>query len=106
MAAQQWRIFINPGPALDSPAEFLPDVPGAQTGDPLDAENLDTVFWTNQTEGPHRITIIGQSFTTLEIEKWTSSTPAFLIQGIAVGKALTYQCTLHSSEVGTIEVTA
>jgi hypothetical protein len=102
MAGQTWSITIEPG---NAGASFVPDVFGADPTKGLQAQNADLVCWNNRTGDAHQIAIGGTAITD-EIAGWSSSTPAYLIQGQTVGGTITYNCTKHDNETGTITVVA
>src|SRR5262245_19986798 len=102
MAGQSWSITIEPG---DKGAKFVPDVYGSDPEKGLQAQNGDLVSWNNRTGDVHQIAIGGKAITD-DIAAWSSSTPAYLIQGQTVGATITYTCTKHQNESGTITVVA
>jgi plastocyanin len=88
----------------DVPAKFNPDVYGTNPGEPLKAQLGDLVSWNNQTTQPHQIRV-GPLFTTDPIEAGKSSTPGWVVElPPKPGDPITYVCTKHNGESGTITV--
>ncbi len=71
--------------------------------DDLSAPPGSIVNWNNTTKDPHQITY--QTFSTDPIPAGKSSRPDFVIDTSASG-TLTYYCTMHEGESGTIQVQA
>jgi plastocyanin len=69
--------------------------------DPLTAPPSSCITWNNTTDETHQITY--QTFSTDPILAGMSSRPGYVIDAGASG-ALTYYCTLHENESGTIDV--
>lgn len=98
--SQVWSVMING----KDPASFDPDVYGTEPGQPLKAQVGDLVCWNNQTMDVHQIAIQSATpFTTKVIGAYGSSQPGYCIQS-GDPKTLTYNCTKHSNETGTITV--
>ena len=69
--------------------------------DPLSAPPSSCITWDNTTGETHQITY--QTFSTEPILAGMSSRPGYVIDGSATG-TITYYCTLHENESGTIDV--
>ena len=110
MAGQAWSINITAG---TPGASFVPDVFSDTPRTALQAQAGDTVSWNNQTSDSHQIyqatdetySPTGATEITEIIDKWDSSTPAYVVGGTAPA-TIYYYCYIHPNERGTIEVVA
>ena len=83
-----------------------PDRPGAQPGDPYQADLGDLITWNNETNDIHHPVAIDPvtTYLTDEIPPGRVSSPIFNVEE---AKTITYQCSRHPDnpdEKGTIEV--
>jgi plastocyanin len=69
--------------------------------DPLSAPPTACITWNNTTPDTHQITY--ETFSSDPILAGMSSRPGYVIDAAATG-TLTYYCTLHDDESGTIDV--
>jgi plastocyanin len=69
--------------------------------DPLSAPPASCITWNNTTNDTHQVTY--QTFSTDPILAGMSSRPDYVIDATATG-TITYFCTLHEGESGTIDV--
>lgn len=105
MALSQWSITIVQ--VSPSSVAFRPDLPGAQNGQPLGALAGDLITWNNTTNNAHLLQRTnpapgGSNFLTNQIPAGQVSDPMY--QAPASGTTVTYACTLHSGESGSIVV--
>jgi hypothetical protein len=110
-----WSIKIIPA---NGGAAFVPDLKGAQPGDPLQAQESDLVTWNNTTHDSHQLWQTDVNFTPFadgalcdEILPNRSSRPSYNLtvpKGTKTGSTVTiyYCCKLHPQERGSIQVTA
>ena len=96
--AESWSIIIE---EVGGKVVFRPDLPGAQAGQPLGANNGDNVTWNNRTDEFHHpvATEPAGEFLTDDIPAGEVSSPIFNIS-----KSVTYKCAHHEGEVGSIVV--
>jgi hypothetical protein len=94
-------VQVSPGVA-----GFRPDVLGAKVGDSLEAQVSDIVTWGNLTADIHQPVRIdnGQSLCN-PIAGGASSNPQFVVEG-AVGDVISYKCSFHPRETGSITIVA
>lgn len=107
-----WSIKIVPS-GTGTGAAFVPDLQGAQPGDPLQAQQDDLVSWNNTTKQSHQIglpndplTGLAQTFVSDPIPAGESSRPSYDTGQIGT---INYYCMTHPTEAterGTIIVTA
>jgi len=100
--ANTLKIDINPNPGGNPRVKFDPD--------PLQANTLDQIFWTNNDSQPHWPgllkdggTIDNTFFMNNQIAPNGDRSSSF-----SASRPVTYQyvCSLHTNERGTIQVTA
>jgi plastocyanin len=94
-------VQVSPGVA-----GFQPDVLGAKVGDSIQAQVSDIVTWGNTTADTHQPVRVdnGQSLCD-PIAGGGSSTPQFVVEG-AVGDVISYKCSFHPQEAGSITIVA
>ena len=98
-----WSIKIVPvSPGV---AGFLPDVLGAKVGDSLQAQVSDIVSWGNTTADIHQPVLDSGESLCEPIAAGGSSTPQFVVEG-AVGDVISYKCSFHPQETGSITIVA
>jgi FtsP/CotA-like multicopper oxidase with cupredoxin domain/plastocyanin len=97
-----FSIKIVPGgPGV---AAFQPDLPGANPGDPLSVPPSALVSWNNQSADPHQlVTDDVTPYTSNEILPQYTSETDYLAPAAGT---VTYHCTKHEGEIGTIVVQA
>lgn len=100
----QWSITIVQ--LSTSSVAFQPDLPGAQPGQPLGVIGGDLITWNNTTNNPHLLQRTNvpagtSTFLTNQIPAGQVSDPIY--QAPSSG-TVTYVCTLHSGESGSIVV--
>ena len=114
-----WSIKIVAGRNRGDPAVFVPDLDGAQPGDPLIASPNDLVSWNNTTREEHQPWPAGSDFQALTEDKVPpafylsnkippddSSRPSWVVSSPLSGNTLFYCCRLHEGEHGQIIVAA
>jgi plastocyanin len=89
----------------DGKVVFQPDRPRAKPGDPLQVFPGDFVVWNNRTDDAHHPVAIDPPglFLTEEIPPRQPSDPKFNVTKPS-GTKITYKCSLHPDEAGTIDV--
>jgi hypothetical protein len=115
-----WSIKIVPA-SKTQPAAFVPDLHGAQPGDPLKTQVDDIVTWNNTTNEPHWPWPTDANFNPLpdsqvprgspnylsdKILPGGSSRPSYVMVAPATGNTIFYCCKLHPTMHGTIAVSA
>jgi len=98
MAGQSWSVNIDPTSDPDV-SQFNPDIFGVPAGSPLQAQKNDLVSWNNRTPTDHNLKVGAEQFPVSP----KKSTTAYQVRD-AAGVTITYTCSLHPDEEGTIEV--
>ena len=84
-------------------AGFQPDLPGSNVGDPLSVAPGSRVSWDNQSNDTHQVALADGSYTSNEILPQYQSQTDYITPDSG---SVTYQCTKHEGETGSIVVQA
>jgi FtsP/CotA-like multicopper oxidase with cupredoxin domain/plastocyanin len=89
-------------PAGGGLAGFQPDLPGSKVGDPLSVPPNSIVSWDNQTDDTHQVEMTDGSYSSNEILPQYTSKTDYVTP--AQSGSISYQCTKHKGEAGSIVV--